>query len=256
MPDSPLRNSTAQTKPWGLWATLGLSGITLAVFFTIQRLILSIAAVIERAAQPNVEPDTIAENLATNGFWLTIVTLVAAPICIALIIGFIKLRPASSIKDYLNLKPPNIRQLFEWCLITILFVATVDLLKSLADQPIVPVFVSNIYATALSLPLFCFAFIVVAPVFEEILFRGFLFQGIRYSFLGEMGAVVISSALWILLNLQYSWLDILRIFVLGLLLGFSQLKTQSLYVSIAMQILNSLVAIIEAAFSAFFQISG
>lgn len=256
MPDSSLRNSTAQTKPWGLWATLGLSGVTLVVFFIIQRLILLWAISLKRAAQPNIDPDTLTETLVFNGFWQAIVTLVAAPVCVALIVGFIKWRPASSLKDYLNLKLPNPRQLLEWCLITILFGATVDLLKSLADQPIVPVFVSQIYATAASLPLLCLAFIVVAPIFEEILFRGFLFQGIRYSLLGKTGAVLLSSALWTLLYLQYSWLDIARIFAFGLLLGFSQLKTQSLYVAIAMQILNNLVAMIEAAFSAFFQISG
>ena len=68
---------------------------------------------------------------------------------------------------------------------------------------------------------------IVAPLFEEIFFRGFLFRGIANSWLGAPGAIVITAAVWALIHLQYSWTDIGMIFLLGLFLGYARYRTGS-----------------------------
>jgi len=40
-------------------------------------------------------------------------------------------------------------------------------------------------------------------LFEELFFRGFLFRGLSSSFMGPVGAVLVTSALWALIHTQY-----------------------------------------------------
>jgi hypothetical protein len=93
---------------------------------------------------------------------------------------------------------------------------------------------------------------VVAPIFEEIFFRGFLFQGIRYSRLGPIGAIGITSFFWAVIHLQYDIYGIATIFAHGLLLGIVRFKTDSIYLLMVMHSLASLVATVETALYAHF----
>ncbi len=85
-------------------------------------------------------------------------------------------------------------------------------------------------------------------MFEEIFIRGFLFQGIRYSRLGSIGAIVITSLFWAVLHVQYDVYGITTIFALGLLLGIVRLKTDSIYLLMVMHSLTGIVSTIETAF--------
>jgi hypothetical protein len=103
------------------------------------------------------------------------------------------------------------------------------------------------YKTASSLPALLFAIVVVAPIFEEIFFRGFLFQGIRASRLGPLGAIGITSLFWAAIHLQYDIYGITTVFALGLLLGIARLRTNSIHLLMVMHSLVSLVATVETA---------
>ena len=100
------------------------------------------------------------------------------------------------------------------------------------------------YKTAYFTPLLWLAFIIAAPLYEEILFRGFMFKGIENSRAGPIGAVIITSLAWSALHVQYDFLIIVSIFAGGLLLGWARLKTNSIYIPIAMHALQNLMAII------------
>ena len=89
-------------------------------------------------------------------------------------------------------------------------------------------------------------------MFEEIFFRGFLFQGIRYSRLGPIGAIGITSFFWAAIHLQYDIYGIATIFALGILFGIARLKTGSIHLLMVMHSLASLVATIEMVLSVHF----
>jgi membrane protease YdiL (CAAX protease family) len=61
--------------------------------------------------------------------------------------------------------------------------------------------------------------VVVAPVVEEILFRGFLFRGWAASRIGPAGAVVLTSAVWMAGHTDHPWPFLVYIFCVGLLYG-------------------------------------
>ena len=70
-----------------------------------------------------------------------------------------------------------------------------------------------------ALPLLWFSVVVVAPVTEELFFRGFLHCGWAPSWLGVSGTIVLTSALWAVLHHQYNAFGILIIFVVAGLSG-------------------------------------
>jgi hypothetical protein len=104
------------------------------------------------------------------------------------------------------------------------------------------------YKTASFLFPLLFAVIIVAPIFEEILFRGFLFQGIRYSRVGPIGAIGITSFFWAVIHLQYDVYGITTLFALGVLFGIARFKTDSIHLLMVMHSLVSLVATVETVF--------
>jgi membrane protease YdiL (CAAX protease family) len=97
------------------------------------------------------------------------------------------------------------------------------------------------------LPMLWLAVVVVAPITEEILFRGFLHSGWAQSWLGAAGTIVLTSALWSALHQQYNWVGILCIFLMGLLFGWVRQRSGSTTVTIALHALNNLFATVLIA---------
>jgi hypothetical protein len=71
--------------------------------------------------------------------------------------------------------------------------------------------------------------VFIGPISEEVLFRGFIFGGLAQSVIGPVGAIVVTSALWAVLHLQYTWVIMAVIFVYGLVFGAMRWKSASLW---------------------------
>ena len=75
------------------------------------------------------------------------------------------------------------------------------------------------------------ATIVLAPLMEEALFRGYLFRAIDNTWLGATGAILLTSIVFTLVHAaQYNLYGMLQIFSLALLLGVARQRTDSLLV--------------------------
>ena len=86
--------------------------------------------------------------------------------------------------------------------------------------------------------------VVVAPIIEEFLFRGFLYSQLRRSFLKDWGAVAISSLVWTAIHFQYEVGILFFLFLFGLFLGYFRIKYNSLQIPVALHALNNLIAFI------------
>jgi membrane protease YdiL (CAAX protease family) len=122
-----------------------------------------------------------------------------------------------------------------------------DWLNSALGRPIVPDVMAELYWNNPFIPAFWFAVIVCAPLSEEFLFRGLMHEGLRHSWMGNVGAVLVPSALWAVVHLQYDWYGIGVIFVNGLVLGAARIHTGSLHVPIIMHAVTNLVATVQIA---------
>jgi membrane protease YdiL (CAAX protease family) len=90
--------------------------------------------------------------------------------------------------------------------------------------------------------------ILVAPILEEFIFRGFLFSQLKVT-LGNWGAISLSSLAWTSLHFQYELKILFILFLLGLILGFLRWKYNSLFLVMALHAINNLVAFIIAYFT-------
>ncbi len=87
--------------------------------------------------------------------------------------------------------------------------------------------------------------LLVAPLFEEIIFRACGFRLWRYTRLGLYGTLLLTSLLFTLIHIQqYSWQLLMFTFCLGMILGLSREKTGSLLVPLILHTLNNLFAVV------------
>jgi membrane protease YdiL (CAAX protease family) len=241
----PPPSDEIEARPWGLWATVGFSAIIFGLFCALQILIVIFFLSAAKTQHPELNLEVYAKSLSGNGLCLTVITVVSGLVCIPLTLLFAKLRKTISIKNYIGFKEPSKSEWVKWLLALAAFLFLSEMVSLLLHRPIVHPFMIEAYKTASFLPGLLFAMIIVAPIFEEIFFRGFLFQGIRYSRLGPIGAIGITSLFWAVMHVQYDVYGITTLFALGLFLGISRLKTDSIHLLMVMHSLVGLVASVE-----------
>jgi len=237
---------SVESGPWGLWATLGLA-LVIGVVFVVAQVAAGIVAGFGVMATGGGEILRDPKKLESNGLFLAVTTCGAAPAAIAATCLFAWLRRGISISDYLRLKAMPARVLFRWCLALLALAVVSDGLTWFLGRPIVPEVVVASYRTAWFPPLLWLAVVVLAPLNEEIFFRGFLFAGVSRSRLGGWGAILLTSILWAVIHVQYDWYGVGTIFASGLLLGYARLRTNSIIPTIAMHALMNLVTTIQVA---------
>lgn len=85
---------------------------------------------------------------------------------------------------------------------------------------------------------------ILMPVIEEIVFRGMAYRRIELSRFGRRGAVIITTLLFTIFHLQYSWQILLFLLPSALLLGLIRYKTDNLLYCIATHMLMNAVAMV------------
>ncbi len=70
--------------------------------------------------------------------------------------------------------------------------------------------------------------VVLAPLWEELTFRGFLLAALAQTRLGFWGGALISNSLWTVMHGGYSWPGMVSVFVAGLVLSWLVWRTGSL----------------------------
>lgn len=238
-------NSNDPLERWGLWPTLGFSLIIVILLIFVSILTAGVMVLINLAGDPGLDVKTYAYSLGSDGFFISVSSFTTACVGMALIYTFIEAR-GGPLKQYLNLNSVSAKVVFHWVLALIVYFLALEVLSLVVERP-VPESMVSAYRSTDNLPLLWAAMIVAAPLVEEFFFRGFLFEGLRDSRLGSFGAVIITSMAWAAVHLQYNWYEVAQLFILGLLLGAAKIKTQSLYIPLAMHSLNNLTAMVMLA---------
>jgi uncharacterized protein len=123
-----------------------------------------------------------------------------------------------------------------------------DLVSRAAGRDAAPGFMMEVLKSAQSdgaLWLLVIAFCVAAPITEEFFARGFLYRGWSESFLGPVGAILLSSVVWTALHLQYDWFFFGEVFSIGLLLGYLRYRSGSTWLTVIVHGLNNLAATLQ-----------
>jgi membrane protease YdiL (CAAX protease family) len=243
-----IKTPNSGETPWRMWGTVGWGLLVAVVFIILQGSVLAGFVAREVAKNPDADIIVAAKGLEANGFVMALATLVTTPFCIGLIVLLVRLRKGPTIPRYLGLKTIALRTMLFWLGIVTLFALFAELLAHLAGWPFMPDFMVATYATAYFPPLFWIALIVAAPLFEEVFFRGFLFEGFQRSRVGPIGAIFLTALSWTILHVQYGGYELGTILALGVIFGIARWKTQSIYPSLAMHSLFNLFAMAQLVF--------
>jgi membrane protease YdiL (CAAX protease family) len=214
--------------------------------------VLLLSPLIGIAALFVFRPDAISAGgvdlLIKDGAAIAISNVPANVVQVA-VVALAARRPGWSVAEYLGLVRPATRDVVMALLILVPFLLGYDGLTYLLGRDIVTPFQVDTYRSARDagmLPVFWFALVIAAPVAEEIVFRGFLFRGWVRSERAALPGIVLISALFAAIHMQYDWYGILQVFFIGLLFGFVRWRSGSTLLTILMHVLANLWATVQS----------
>lgn len=224
-------------KIWGYWATLGW-----AVLAFLVGQFAGLGLLLWRA------PDwSVIQTMPFDGALVTLFILVSNPITIALLAFAVRLARAPQ-KEYFALVWPPARMAAAAIGWLVALIAVCDAALYLSGHALVTPFQLQSYTSAAAegwlIPMFAAA-ILVAPAGEEAMFRGFLYRGWARSERSVWPAIVAISLLWALLHVQYDWTGMLQIFLVGLYLGWTRLRSGSVLLTFVLHALFNLEGTLE-----------
>lgn len=153
-----------------------------------------------------------------------------------------------SFADYLALRWPSWRMLAIGIGSLVLLMIACEIVSRAAGRESSPGFMVEVLKTARAdgaLWLLVLAFCVAAPVTEEFFARGFLYRGWSESFLGPTGAIILSSAVWTAMHMQYNWFFLGQVFAIGLLFGYLRYRSNSTWLTVILHGINNLAATVQ-----------
>jgi membrane protease YdiL (CAAX protease family) len=237
-------SASAPPAPWSVLGTILWAAAGICVWFAVQ-----LAVVVAVMMWRDVGPDSAdASQLGSDGFLLAFVTIVAGPAWIGVSVIAARWRGWRA-RDYLALVAPKRGEIAFSVGCMVMLLVVLDLLSLALGRSIVPGFMIEAYNAARAsgtLVLFFLAVVVVAPITEEIAFRGFLFRGLSASWLGLGGTLVVTSVAWAAMHVQYDFYLLGQIFLIGLLLGWLRWASGSTLLTIGLHMLANLAACAQA----------
>ena len=232
----------ADVKPWGRFSTLALSAVVLLLSQTVALAALVWWYGVPAARLPEIGGDGIA---------VSIVILVSTPLEVVML-ALLAQRTGASASDYLGWRLPRRADLVVGILASIGFIIAANLISSLAGRNLVTPFQNDIYTTAAAqgwLALLWFAVIVITPIGEETLFRGFLFRGWFREPKDAWPAIVVTALLFAVMHVQYDWFVIAQVFGFGVLLGWMRWVSGSTLLTMLLHALINCEGMIETMLS-------
>lgn len=231
---------------WGVWTTfLWTAGIAFASVWIENFAGSSFALWFEGADAGSASN---FEAVEWHGALMGVALAASTPVNLSLI-AFAVWLSRVRFKDYLALKLPTARHLLVGLWLTALVLVLNGLIASLAPPEAGSNFLIETYTSASAtgpvfLFLFSLALVLLGPLTEEVMFRGFLFRGM----VGELGAtvtIILTALVWAGLHGQYEIVYLTQIFLLGLVFGFLRWWSGSLYLVIALHVMINSISFVQ-----------
>jgi membrane protease YdiL (CAAX protease family) len=178
----------------------------------------------------------------TGAYWIS------ATAGLALIGWFIRHNEGASLVDYLGLHPVPGLVVVKWLFgISIFYGIFVMLPAAIATQT-----GFSVPAPKPALPFFI-SIVMVAPILEEVIFRGFMMAGLLHSRAKVAGTIFLTTVIWTAAHLrnQVDWVSDLHglgiIFCFGTILAVARIRSNSLILPLILHSSwNAMVIIVDA----------
>lgn len=219
--------------PWGHLATLGWALLAGALAMVAYGLV-------SMAWTGSLDLDQFeAEEEQPLSFLLAVVT---GAVLVGVVVLAARLRQWPA-QEYLGLIRPS-RWYVAVAAALLLVIGVADYLAVYLLGQGIPQWQLDEYANAKgagALPLLWIDWVIIAPVSEEIVFRGFLQRGLVRSQSGAIPGIVVVAALWTVAHGQYDWF-LAALFLSGLLYGWIRWRSGSTLLTVLMHAIANLSA--------------
>jgi membrane protease YdiL (CAAX protease family) len=227
-------------RPLGFWASLLWFVIALVVSFVaaVSFVVLALFA-------------TNADDLKDEIF-VEIIWLIFALVFIGVLVRAVR-RIEWPARDYFAVVLPTRRVLVIAFIGACVFVSIAELLTLYIDTDwagsgaSLTDFRAARAGGAALLALYCLNLVAVAPISEEIAFRGFLYRGWSLPPLGPRSAIVLTALAFAAVHAQYSWLGILYVGAHALFYGWLRWRSDSIIPSMLSHASTNVAALISFA---------
>src|SRR6266478_6904864 len=241
---TPIIGTQRPPRIWKFWGTAWWGLFIFAAMFVGQ---IGVVAwfILRRGGPIDI---AAAVQVVGGGLTISLSVIMGLPAVLAALWIAIRIT-RTPFADYLALRWTRWTNFLIGAVALFVLVAGWDLLSRATGREVEPGFMVDVLKSARAdgaLWLLVLAFCVAAPVSEELFARGFLYRGWSESFLGPVGAIVLSSMVWTALHLQYDWFFFGEVFSIGLLLGYLRYRTNSIWLTIFMHGLNNLAATLQS----------
>jgi membrane protease YdiL (CAAX protease family) len=224
-------------KAWGLAATLGFGVLAVGLGWAMAAATL---AALRTAGVQSVDH---------GGTATVVLTLVAIPIQTITLVLAARMTDADAL-DYFALRMPHWRNASIAIAVLAAVIVLGDVLTVALGRDLVPSSALDLSRSAQqdgTLLLLLLALIVVGPVGEEVLFRGFLFRGLIQEPRDSLPGILAIALIWSVLHLQYDWFDASLIFAFGVIFGYARLYSGSTLLAIFLHMLVNCESLAESA---------
>jgi membrane protease YdiL (CAAX protease family) len=225
----------ALPRPWGFWSTLGFA---LATFLVAHIVVGGVLFWMSWMRTGDALSEALEDPVLPHLLIVTNLVLIVMLAGAARLTGW----PAAA---YLGLTVPQRRDVIASIVALVAVMIVLEILTWLSGRASVTPFQTDAYRaakTAGTLPVMWLAFVVAAPVGEEILFRGFVFRGWAASRLGAPGAIALTSLIFAAIHVQYDWFGIFQVLCLGMLFGWMRWRSGSTTLTILLHMAINFVS--------------
>jgi hypothetical protein len=173
----------------------------------------------------------------------------ASEIILALMVVIAARAARWTAKEYFAITVPQWRSLFFWLACLALWDAASEILERMAGfrEVNAPGFDYQTAQAAGTVAWFVVGSVLVAPICEEIVFRGFIYRGWSQTPAGSYGGILLTALAFGLAHTQFTWFGVFDCAVFGAIAGLARWRTGSLLVPIVLHMAQNLAATIDAA---------
>ncbi len=241
-----LQVSSSEKRFWEPWVTAALGFAVFVAHSITQITTVILFAVWKFGSIPQGDVSLLIEKVESKlGLVLALAVITSAIIGTGLVVLFVRLRGKISIAEYLGFRAISVKTLFLSLAVAVGFLLLSEGFSAITESSSGIDLQINAYKTSLWPPLLFIAVVLIGPAFEEIFFRGFLFEGFRQSRIKIIGTIILTTLLWTSLHLQYDLYGMATIFVLGIIIGIMRFRTNSLWSCLLIHFVVNLTAMIQ-----------
>ena len=252
MPNKSAAENNLATISRPLFTRLGtlllIVGIVV-VFFISQLIGVYIAG---KLVLPTAKSATVGDIFffgSNDGTVVSLSIIIGCVLLMAISALIVRMR-GGNFTQYLSLKPFSLATGMGMIGLLLIFMIGSQALTYMLDETPLS-FVDPLYQSVSSVWLLVFAMVIVAPIYEELIFRGLLWSAIAEQFSspsdlllrsehrGAIVASLVTSLIFAGIHLQYGIYEISTIVVLALIFCYARIKSGSLILPMLLHIINN-----------------